>query len=467
MNGFINQILAPLEGGQLANNLKADATGPMGQGFGFGALGGLGGLVSALAAKAASSTPAGQKILDQASNAGGGLIPQNTFQPNIPTNTFQATPQASAFDAVTPGINQADFATALQQRLAHDPTGNAYLNRGAEGLDTQQSFADALLGRSGTAYGQQQDVIGQLQQEAAGGGPGAQLINQQLQQANAQNIAQNAGMVASQRGINPALAARISAQNAAQSGQQTAATAAQLGLQNQLAARGQLAGILGGQENLYTGAAGNTLGNVTNSGFQAGLGLGNLENQNLGTIGNLNTAQNQNLVSASLGAQGINAQTAAQNAQLAQQAQATNAGVAAGNQQAGIAGEQIKAGVASGNQQSKDKILGGVLQGAGAAGAAAAGAAHGAEIPGEASVAGDSEANDTVPTMLSPKEIVLPRSVTLAEDAPEKAAEFVAALKGKDKAKSGAKGYGAILEKHRELQKRMSELETIIRRQAS
>ena len=40
----------------------------------------------------------------------------------------------------------------------------------------------------------------------------------------------------------------------------------------------------------------------------------------------------------------------------------------------------------------------------------------------------DDEDNDTVPAMLSPGEIVLPRSVTMAKNAPEKAAAFVRAV---------------------------------------
>ncbi len=50
----------------------------------------------------------------------------------------------------------------------------------------------------------------------------------------------------------------------------------------------------------------------------------------------------------------------------------------------------------------------------------------------------DSEKNDTVPAMLSPKEIVLPRSVTLRPDAPKAAAQFVAHIKGKNMAHGGA-----------------------------
>lgn len=56
--------------------------------------------------------------------------------------------------------------------------------------------------------------------------------------------------------------------------------------------------------------------------------------------------------------------------------------------------------------------------------------ACGGEAPGKMARGGpvDSEKNDTVPAMLSPGEIVIPRSVTLAPDAPERAAAFVAAI---------------------------------------
>lgn len=52
----------------------------------------------------------------------------------------------------------------------------------------------------------------------------------------------------------------------------------------------------------------------------------------------------------------------------------------------------------------------------------------GGTVPGEARVRGDNLKNDVVPAMLSPKEIVLPRSVTMHPNAPDKAREFVAAI---------------------------------------
>lgn len=47
---------------------------------------------------------------------------------------------------------------------------------------------------------------------------------------------------------------------------------------------------------------------------------------------------------------------------------------------------------------------------------------------GQRTVPGDSLQNDTIPAMLSPHEIVIPRSITLSPNAPEKARDFVAAV---------------------------------------
>lgn len=54
---------------------------------------------------------------------------------------------------------------------------------------------------------------------------------------------------------------------------------------------------------------------------------------------------------------------------------------------------------------------------------------EGGEVPGEASVPGDSVKNDTVPAFLSPGEVVIPRSIMEGEHADERAAGFVAAIK--------------------------------------
>jgi hypothetical protein len=52
----------------------------------------------------------------------------------------------------------------------------------------------------------------------------------------------------------------------------------------------------------------------------------------------------------------------------------------------------------------------------------------GGHVPGTAKVKGDSYANDTVDAKLSPKEIVIPRSVTMSKDPVGNSAKFVAAV---------------------------------------
>ena len=51
---------------------------------------------------------------------------------------------------------------------------------------------------------------------------------------------------------------------------------------------------------------------------------------------------------------------------------------------------------------------------------------QGGHVPGQAKVKGDSPKNDTVPAMLSPGEIVIPRSIVQSQKPEEKAADFVA-----------------------------------------
>lgn len=55
-------------------------------------------------------------------------------------------------------------------------------------------------------------------------------------------------------------------------------------------------------------------------------------------------------------------------------------------------------------------------------------AAQGKRVPGKADVKGDSLKNDKVKALLSPGEIVIPRSIANAKDAPKQAAKFVAAV---------------------------------------
>lgn len=257
---------------------------------------------------------------------------------------------------------------------------NPYMNE----IEKQQ-FADQIA-QSQQAYGnvtnQQQGLANALLAQSQGAGPNpAQAM---LNQSTDQNAKQAAGMIAGQKGINPALAQRQALMAGTQANQQAAGQGAIMNAQQQLGAQGHLASLYGT--------------------------MGGQQLQNQATL-----------------QQGL----ANQNSLYA------NAGNAQANRQANVQGSFINAA------------------------GAAAGKAQGGVIGGEANVPGDSPANDTVKTMLSPGEIVIPR--TKAKD-PDKAKEFIDHIsKSNQKESDDGKGYGKILEAHRKLKKHMDELEKQIK----
>jgi hypothetical protein len=293
------------------------------------------------------------------------------------------------------------FAQALQNQVglgqgAYVPNYNANPLSSAGG--------NALLG-----------LIPQLQSEAAGTGIGQTLAQRLMQEGLQQNIQGVQSNVLSQRGLNPAMQAQLIAQQSANLGQQTAAQAGNLGLQQQLGAESNL-GTLG---NAITG-----LGN-TQASSQAGANL-NYLNTLAGAFG---TAQGQNV------------QNALGQGQIAAGIANTNANIAASNlaSQRQILGGLIGGGASMGAAALTPKSGGtAAAGGAGEAGAGEAGAA-GAEVPAAAAVAaaeggriggvaekaGDSYQNDTVSAELSPGEIVIPRSAAFDKN---KAKKFLDAL---------------------------------------
>jgi hypothetical protein len=224
------------------------------------------------------------------------------------TNQYHATAPVSNFQA---NPNQYNPAVAGAQTAA-----TAGTNANA-GIQTQQNALAAQLGA-----------------QAAGAGPNPALA--QLRQTTGQNINNAAGQVASTRGINPALAARLAADQGAGLNQQAAGQAATQTAQQTLAAQQQLAGVLGQQ-------AGQNIAQQ-----QANTSL-------LGTAGGLQTQNEQ-----------LNQLTAAQ------------------NQQANLAAQQIQAGVQGQNAQTNAGLIGGLLNGAGAAATLIAG---GGMVPSAAEVA--------------------------------------------------------------------------------
>jgi len=246
-----------------------------------------------------------------------------------------------------------------------------------QGIDygnlASQGISDAT-----NSYNQQQTLANMLMQQSNGAGPNPAL--QQLKQQTALNNAQAAGLVSSQKGINPALASMIASQNASNANQNAAGQAATLQAQQQLASQGGLA---------------NVLANMSSSANQrTALGIG--ANQ---TMNSANQSQSQ-----------------------------SNAANMAG---------------------LWDSI-------AGAGTTAAMPHAHGGKIPGVASVPGDSLKNDTVPAMLSPGEIVVPRSKA---DDPQKAKAFIDELMSRGKKQKVS--YNDILLAKRKLESVVSELQKL------
>src|SRR5665811_2063363 len=89
-------------------------------------------------------------------------------------------------------------------------------------------MTDALIqsrANYGRTFAQQLQLQQMLQDDAANG---SQLAQNQLTQATDQNIAQQQGLISSQKGINPAMAGRVASQNAGNINQQAANQSAQL-----------------------------------------------------------------------------------------------------------------------------------------------------------------------------------------------------------------------------------------------
>lgn len=247
---------------------------------------------------------------------------------------------------------------------------------------------DEQYGALTDVQAQQQALANMLSGQAAGGGPNP--AQAQFQQNAAQNAAQAGAAIGSQKGINPALAARLIMQQQAAAGQGIAGQAATLRAQQQLEA----------QKNLQT--------------------------------------QQANMAGSALNAQ-----------QILQGAQASQNNAALGNYSSA---NQINAGITSANTQDVNKTMMGMMSGASSAmagGASGGGGKYaggpitiadalknGGMVPGVPTVPGDSPKNDTVHAMLSPGEIVIPRSLV---DDPERAKRFIEEING------SASGYGKVV----------------------
>ena len=257
--------------------------------------------------------------------------------------------------------------------------------------------------------------LGALQQLQQQGGMTAQSqanLNQVQQQANqnaqSQNAAimQNAAMRGTQNSGNSLLAQLVAQQGA--TNQQNANNMQIAGqAQNTALQAGQGAANLAGQmqntsyqQQAQQAAAQNSI-NQFNA--QGGLGASEFNSQQQqGVLNAQAQAANQNQMYNNYLMPNTDFQ---QNAQIAQGLGQTGMGVGNYYNQQNQLNKQLMGGILGGATQ-----IGTASMGSG--GGEAADAAWGGKIPGQASVPGNSFANDTVPTMTSPGEVVVPRSLT-------------------------------------------------------
>jgi hypothetical protein len=336
----------------------------------------------------------------------------------------------------------------------------------------QQAFLQATQAQNGLQN--QANVYNQMQGIANGTGPNpAQAM---LNQQTSANIANQAALMAGQRGAaaNPALIARLAAQQGSNLQQQAVGQGATLQANQQLAAIGNMANIAGQQVGTQLNAQNqlaNTSLNAQNNILQG------IAGQNNAAVGNTSQA-NQ-----------IDSQTARENAaRRAQIVQGIASGIGSGmtgipmnfSSGSGMGGGDMTAGASpnpmgSGSRTGQSPInmipmanggevksqptsritqyfnnnalkmaQGGQVPALVSPGekyiapedlAKVAGGASpmtiGKTIPGVAKVKGDSYKNDTVPAMLKEGGIIIPRSIVQGKDAAKKSAEFVAAILNK------------------------------------
>lgn len=305
--------------------------------------------------------------------------------------------------------------TQIQSPVTKDQAGLLY-NQVQGGLGAQADLMGQLAAQHGiqnqsNVFNQQQDLANQLGLQAQGQGPNPALA--QLANTTGQNVAQQASLMGGQRGAtaNPALLARMAAQQGAGIQQQSAGQAAVLRAQQQLAAQQALQQQQGMMGNLATNQVGQQAGAVGNynqflQGEQGQL-LNSIAGQNQSNVANQSNVNN------------ANAHIAAGNA--AGQWKILNKAAGAGGTAMGMA----EGGQVPGPQSFVGKHVSKMSQGG------VADYRSGGHIPGKAKVKGDSVKNDTVPAVLSPGEVVIPRSVMNSKDPSKNAADFVNAILAK------------------------------------
>lgn len=275
-----------------------------------------------------------------------------------------------------------------------DAMWNPSENFGGRGIDANQQ---SYLGRHDALIFDPNENVQTKQQKYLqnmayyGGGPSqAQVV---LQQGLGQALAQTQALAASQRGISPALAARYAAQQQSQLSHHANISATMLRSQEQMQALQMLQGTAQGEQNF-------------------------------------DMARMQGQQQADAQHRGLNQQL------LSGALQGAAMGATYGAMAPGAAGATGTAAAAGGGA-TEHYVIDSEGMGQGGVGGGGGltprfnGYASGGAVPGKAQVDGNDPKNDKVHAMLSPGEIVLPRSVTQSPDMEKKALEFLRSLKSK------------------------------------
>lgn len=327
------------------------------------------------------------------------------------------------------GINAG--ALGLQNPFgAQDVKGGVNTAQGALGM--QANFLNQLQNANGVGN---TSLAAHYAADAAGGG-GPNPAQAMLNQSTGANTANQAALMAGQRGTggNAGLMSRQAAMQGANNQQQMNGQAATMNAQQQLAAQQLLANI-GGQQTAqqqqglqnYSGGAQGLLGIQSN-----GLNQQNSNQMAIGQMNQTNARQNAQTNQALGGGflNGMGSMMGSMGGGGAGGASAMGGPMAGGAMDAGGASSMMGPAMmmAAEGGQVPTTING---MGARSQFGQACNMKSGGHVPGKAAVKGDSYANDTVPAMLSPGEVVIPRHIMQQADPAAAAQRFVAAVLAK------------------------------------
>lgn len=315
---------------------------------------------------------------------------------------------------------------------------------------TMQQWNGTAVNEAYQAQAGAKDTNSQLQNIATNG---SQLANATLQGATNQNIANSTGIIASAKGINPAMAAREAGYNNGNIQQTSANDAAKLQASTQMGALGQIGSNQLQQEGYSLNqqlGQNNTIAGLTTSANAAGAATAGQVAAGIGTA------------AAALAADGGMASNGVAGPQVNAPQQDPNSFAPAANyisslksqsephsqavkmmQGQGVSPQSLQSSFANGGKANK-KIPAMVSPGEvylkpGQAKQVAKGKVDpikaGEKIPGKPKVPGNSYANDVVPKKLDAGGVVIPNSVMQSSDPAHNAYRFVQAVIAQNRAK--------------------------------